>query len=116
MAYDASKETQVNIGMVKKNQRGDYIKIQRIIPKDESKLPSVDIRNMYTADDGEVYPARQGGVRMNSELLIEVMKLVYKAMSTEERIDFKDAISEIDEEDGGDYDMGSYEITEQGDN
>jgi len=112
MAYDASREKQIDFGKVAKNQRGDYIKVQRIVPLDSNRLPSIDVRNMYTATDGNIYPARQGGVRLNSELVVEVMKLMYKAMSSEERLDFQNAISEIDNEED-DLDYGEY--TEQGD-
>lgn len=109
MAYDASKEKHVNIGQVAKNKRGDFIKVQRIIPLVSGKLESIDVRNMYTSiEDGNLYPARQGGIRMNSEIVVEVMKLIYKAMSIEERMDFRNVIDEIDEEEGdtsdGEYD------------
>jgi hypothetical protein len=54
---------------------------------------------MYTSKDGNVYPAKQGGLRMNSELVVEVMTLVYKAMSEEERSDFQNSIEGIEDSD-----------------
>ena len=92
MAYDASNEKQVEVGCIDKNTYGDKIMVKRIIPKDKARLESVDVRNMYTSKDGNVYPAKQGGLRMNSELVVEVMTLVYKAMSEEERSDFQNSI------------------------
>lgn len=102
MAYNASNEKQVDFGSAAKNQRGDVIKVQRIVPNDKNKMASIDVRNMYTADDGKVYPAKQGGLRMNSELVVEVMLLMYKAMSADERLDFQDGIDSMDVDDGKD--------------
>lgn len=83
MAYDSSKETQVDVILIKKNNRGDYIRVSRIEPEDKKKLPSIDIRNMYTTDDDEVRPT-QKGVRINSEIVPEVFLAMLRAMRYEE--------------------------------
>jgi len=118
MAYDASREKQIDFGVVTKNQRGDCIKIQRIVPLDRNRLESIDVRNMYTADDNNIYPARQGGLRMNSEIVVDVMTLMYKAMSTEERADFMSNIEDLDDGSDDDYNPDDYnpdDYTEQSD-
>lgn len=115
MAYDASREKQIDFGIVSKNKRGDCIKIQRIVPLDRGRIESIDVRNMYTADDDELYPAKQGGLRMNSEIVVDVMAKVYSAMSAEERIDFRDAIDELDNESEIGDSIGEEEYTEQDD-
>lgn len=93
MAYNADKEEQKEIGLVKKNNRGEYIRVTRIIPKDKNKLESLDIRLMYTADDDTVRPTVKG-VRINSEILPEVVALILKGMSQEEKEDLRQLIGD----------------------
>lgn len=82
MAYSA-KERQNEIGLVRKNSRGEYIRVARVIPEDSKKLESLDIRLMYTAEDGSIKHTTKG-IRVNSELLPEVVSLIIKGMSQEE--------------------------------
>lgn len=93
VAYNADKEEQKEIGLVKKNNRGEYIRVTRIIPKDKNKLESLDIRLMYTADDDTVRPTVRG-VRINSEILPEVIALILKGMSQEEREELRELVGD----------------------
>lgn len=91
MAYNA-KETQKDILMIPKGNRGDYIKVSRIIPENTAKAQSIDIRMMYTAVDpneGEQIRPTQKGVRINSEMLPEIMAAIYGNMTEEELTDFE---------------------------
>lgn len=91
MAYNA-KETQKDILMIPKGNRGDYIKVSRIIPENTAKAQSIDIRMMYTAVDpneGEQIRPTQKGVRINSEMLPEIMAAIYGNMTEEELADFE---------------------------
>lgn len=91
MAYNA-KETQKGILMIPKGNRGDYIKVSRIIPENTAKAQSIDIRMMYTAVDpneGEQIRPTQKGVRINSEMLPEIMAAIYGNMTEEELADFE---------------------------
>lgn len=92
MAYSA-KEKQNEIGLVRKNSRGEYIRVARIIPEDSRKLESLDIRLMYTAEDGSVRPTTKG-IRVNSELLPEVVSLIIKGMSHEELAELEVMLSD----------------------
>lgn len=94
MAYNA-KETQNEILMVPKGNRGEYIKVSRIIPENTAKAQSIDIRIMYTAVDpneGEQIRPTQKGVRINSEMLPEIMAAIYANMTEEELADFESTV------------------------
>lgn len=113
MAYNA-KETQNEILMVPKGNRGEYIKVSRIIPENTAKAQSIDIRIMYTAVDpnegGQIRPT-QKGVRINSEMLPEIMAAIYANMTEEELADFESTVEKYkpkdeekdDEEIGEDF-------------
>lgn len=92
MAYDASKEKQVEYGMIKKNSRGEYIKVTRIIPSDR-KMESIDIRLYYTDDSDTIRPT-QKGVRISSEQIGEVVRAILRAMTPEEKLDITNELSQ----------------------
>lgn len=97
MAYKA-KETQKEILMLRKGNRGEYIKISRIIPENEDRQQSVDVRVMYTVVDpneGEQIRPTQKGVRMNSEMLPEIMAAIYVNMTDEEMADFESHVDRL---------------------
>ena len=54
--------------MLDKNSRGDYIQVSSI----EGKMWAMDIRQMYTAADGEIKPTTKG-VRVNEELVVDLL-------------------------------------------
>lgn len=87
MAYSTSD---VVVGDLKKNEQGEVIRVSRVEYK--SGNSAIDIRNYYTTEKGELSPTKKG-VRVNSEGIPELMKLIYTAMSTEERMDFLDSIN-----------------------
>lgn len=82
MAY--SNQTEALVGSVSKNNRGDSIKVKRVTSGTGAQ--SIDIRTYYTDDNDEEQPTKKG-IRLSSELLPEVMKLVIKSMAIEERMD-----------------------------
>ena len=54
--------------MLDKNSRGDYIQVSSV----EGKMWAMDIRQMYTAADGEIKPTTKG-VRVNEELVVDLL-------------------------------------------
>lgn len=95
MAYDTSREQNIEAALVKRNERGEYFRVARVIPEGK-RLESIDIRQMYTRDDGDVSPT-QKGVRINSELLYEVMKGVVIAMNDQERDELAELLEQASE-------------------
>ena len=92
MAYNADNEKRVEHGLVPKNDRGEYVKVTRIIPKSSSRLESIDIRLMWTNEAGSILPS-QKGVRIHSEMLVDVVKSVVMAMSQEERDELVESLA-----------------------
>lgn len=80
MAYTGNDKQEV-IGLIEKNNRGEYFQVSRIIP--ERGLESVDIRLMYTNNNDEIKPT-QKGVRVNSETVGELVSTIIKALKPEE--------------------------------
>ena len=78
-------------GLIAKNDRGDFIRVARVIP--EKGLEAIDIRNFYTPEGGDPLPT-QKGVRMNSECMVEVTVAILKAMEPEEFNEVMDAFKE----------------------
>jgi len=76
-----NKET--NVTMVPRNDRGEYVKVCRLIPEG-NRLESIDIRNYYTSEnDGKIYPT-QKGVRIHSEMLVETVVAILHACTPSE--------------------------------
>lgn len=76
-----NKET--NVTMVPRNDRGEYVKVCRLIPEG-NRLESIDIRNYYTSEnDGKIYPT-QKGVRIHSEMLVDTVVAILHACTDEE--------------------------------
>jgi hypothetical protein len=78
-------QTETKTTMVERNDRGDYVKVCRLIPpKDSKQLECIDIRNYYTSDqDGKLYPT-QKGVRISSEMTVETAVAMLRALSEHE--------------------------------
>ena len=82
-----NKETEVT--MVPRNDRGEYVKVCRLIPED-NRLESIDIRNYYTSEnDGKIYPT-QKGVRIHSEMLVDTVAAILDALTDDEFIEALD--------------------------
>ena len=91
MAYDASKEERKVLATFDKNTRGDKIQVASITIKGKEGM-SVDIRNMYTAEDGEMRPT-QKGVRVNVEMAADIIKAVLPLLTEDEATDILNALS-----------------------
>ena len=83
MAYN-KEEKKDNLLTLEKNQRGDYIKVDAVLPESKEGLKSVDIRLWYTADDKEIKPT-QKGVRINEEQLFDVVKAMCSLLQEDEK-------------------------------
>jgi hypothetical protein len=81
LAYNFKDEIQEIIGIFDKNSRGDKIRVTRII-KEKSNTIYVDVRNMYTDQDGEIRPT-QKGIRLNSEIAVDVICAMLEALGDE---------------------------------
>lgn len=82
-----NKET--NATMVPRNDRGEYVRVCRLIPEG-NQLESIDIRNYYTSDrDGNIYPT-QKGVRIHSEMLVDTVAAILDALTADEFIEALD--------------------------
>lgn len=90
--YDASNETRVNVLEIKKNNRGDYFKVDMIL-KNDTKEKSVDLRNYYTNDKDEICPT-QKGVRIKSEDAYEIIIAMLDVLEANELMDVADYIEE----------------------
>ena len=77
--YD--KQVESNVTMVRRNDRGDFVKVCRI---SDGKRDSLDIRGMYTSDnDNQIYPT-QKGVRLHDEMLVETVAAILDCLNEAE--------------------------------
>lgn len=98
MAFD--NEVQTELAMIQKNNRGNYIRVARIDNKVSGSV-NADIRMYYTDDNEELRPT-QKGVRINSELLPDVLNALVKVLEVNEMMDLVDTLNELIENDGKD--------------
>lgn len=103
MAYNADNETKEVLAEIQKNNRGDFIVASKITNKNTGTV-SIDIRQNYTNDEGELR-VTQKGVRLNAELLPDLVKGLVKALEENEVMDLGDELAALladnnDEEDG----------------
>ena len=104
MAYNANNETQEELLVLPKNNRGDYIVVKKVTNNSNGAI-SADVRNYYTNGEEQVMPTSKG-IRINSELLLEVMTAMAKCLETNEIEDLKDKLDDIlDETSVDDSDM-----------
>lgn len=100
MAYNASNETQTVLLDLEKNQRGDHIKVTKVVNNTSSSV-SCDIRNFFTSEDGEVIGTKKG-VRVNSEMLPEIMAAMAETLEYNEIEDLitklQEKLEKLDEE------------------
>lgn len=94
MAYNTN-EKRVTVGEIKKNNMGEYIKVDSIEGKNGN---SVDVRTYFTNEDGQILPTKKG-VRVNSEQSVDLVKFIVMAMDEAARMDVLSAVQElVDEE------------------
>lgn len=82
MAYNAVPEKELM--RIEKNDKGEFVVIKKI--GDDT----TDIRQYYTADDGEVYPTKKG-IRFSNDILRDVILTLCESKGLDE-----DTISQID--------------------
>lgn len=102
MAYSADNETKEELVKIQKNNRGDFIVASKITNKNTGAV-SIDIRQNYTDDEGELRLTRKG-VRLNAELLPDLVKGLVRALEENEVMDLGDELATLladnnDEED-----------------
>lgn len=98
MAYNADNEVKEELAVVRKNNRGDHIVVQKVTSKTSGSV-SVDVRNYYTNDDEQLLPTSKG-IRINSEVLPEVLQGVLQVLDVTEIEDIKNYIDGLlDDED-----------------
>lgn len=100
MAYNTN-EKRVTVGEIKKNNMGEYIKVDSIEGKNGN---SIDVRTYFTSEDGQILPTKKG-VRVNSEQSVDLVKFIVMAMDEAARMDVLSAVQElVDEETESDSD------------
>lgn len=109
MAYNTN-EKRVTVGEIKKNNMGEYIKVDSIEGKNGN---SVDVRTYFTSEDGQILPTKKG-VRVNSEQSVDLVKFIVMAMDEAARMDVLSAVQELvdGETESDSYDSGKSEDEE----
>lgn len=100
MAYNADNEVKDVLAEIQKNNRGDFVIASKITNKNTGAV-SVDIRQYYTNDADEVKPTSKG-IRINTELLPELLAGLVKALEADEMIDLSETLVSIVDGDGDD--------------
>ena len=93
MAYNADNETKEVLAEIQKNNRGDFIVASKITNKNTGAV-SIDIRQNYTNDEGELR-VTQKGVRLNAELLPDLVRSLVKALEENEVMDLGDELAAL---------------------
>lgn len=87
MSYNARDEVQTVITTVDRNNRGEKIRVTKI-EKESNNTTFLDIRTMYTTEDGEIRPTTKG-VRMNMEIAHEIVAAMVEALGDEGKEDLR---------------------------
>ena len=87
MSYNARDEVQTVITTVDRNNRGEKIRVTKI-EKESNNTTFLDIRTMYTTEDGEIRPTTRG-VRMNMEIAHEIVAAMVEALGDEGKEDLR---------------------------
>lgn len=95
MAYNADNEIREELTQIQKNNRGEYVIATKITNKISGSV-SVDIRQYYTNGAGEVMPTSKG-VRINAELLSDLLNGLVRALEVNEMMDLSDMLSDLAE-------------------
>ena len=91
MAYE--NEERKDLAVIKKNNRGDYVVVAKITNKNSGNV-SLDIRQFYTDDSDQVIPTKKG-IRLNTELAMEVIKAMVKVLEADELMDLQEELSNM---------------------
>lgn len=110
MAYNTN-EKRVTVGEIKKNNMGEYIKVDSIEGKNGN---SVDVRTYFTSEDGQILPTKKG-VRVNSEQSVDLVKFIVMAMDEAARMDVMSAVQELVDEETDDSDSDDSDSEESED-
>lgn len=91
MAYE--NEERKDLAVIKKNNRGDYVVVAKITNKNSGNV-SLDIRQFYTDDSDQVIPTKKG-IRLNTELAMDVIKAMVKVLEADELMDLQDELNNL---------------------
>lgn len=89
MAYNT---TETEIAEIKKNERGEYIKVKKI--EGSNKSVSIDARIYYTSDSDEILPTKKG-IRISSELAVEVLTAMAQVLEDSDLQDLRENLNSM---------------------
>lgn len=102
MAYNAENFDEETIGSVEL-KNGNNVTVKKVTTKSSGE-EAIDIRRMYTDDNGEVRPTSKG-IRVSMECIPELLGYIVKALSREALYDINNIIvEEINNIDNSDND------------
>lgn len=91
MAYNSDNEVREELANIKKNNRGDSLVVSKI---QSNGNVYVDIRNFFINKDGVLAPTSKG-VRINAELLTDVLAAAVKCLELDEIMDLEESLKGI---------------------
>lgn len=100
MAFSDEKSTVV--GEWKLNNKGDYMRVTKIVNTKTADV-FVDVRRFYTTDSDEIKPTPKG-IRINAEQLKDVIEAMAEGLEPDELEDLADDL--IDKANGEDDEDG----------
>lgn len=89
MAYNT---TETEVAEIKKNERGEYIKVKKI--EGSNKSVSIDARIYYTSDLDEILPTKKG-IRISSELAVEVLTAMAQVLEDSDLQDLRENLNSM---------------------
>lgn len=95
MDYRTNNEVREELAQIQKNNKGEFVIATKITNKTSGSV-SVDIRQYYTNEADEVLPTKKG-VRINAELLPELLNGLARALELNEMMDLSDMLSDLAE-------------------
>lgn len=95
MAYNANNEIREELAQIQKNNRGEYVIAAKITNKTSGAV-SVDIRQYFTNEADEITPTSKG-IRINAELLPDLLNGLVRALEANEMMDLSDMLSDLAE-------------------
>lgn len=99
MAYDSSNEVREELLREAVGERGDYLVVSSIEKKVGGNVDrKIDLRMYFTEEkEKNVLPTKKG-VRINSEMLLEVIKAMCNGLEADEKEDLAEFLSTDEEE------------------
>ena len=99
MAYDSSNEVREELLREAVDERGDYLVVSSIEKKVGGNVDrKIDLRMYFTEEkEKNVLPTKKG-VRINSEMLLEVIKAMCNGLEADEKEDLAEFLSTDEEE------------------